>query len=85
MGSEVNYHVTLIFVVCVYLYHPTSGYIASGMQFKDVISWRERMHVLKVVVYGMRCNLPCHVLSDVDKREELVLKDIRRLMKTRDG
>ena len=70
MGSEVNYHVTLIFVVCVYLYHPTSGHIASGMQFNDVISWRERMHVLKVV-YGMRCNLPCHVLADVDKREEL--------------
>ena len=41
------------------------------------------MHVLKVV-YGMRCNLPFHVLADVDKREELVLKDIRRLMKTRD-
>ena len=84
MAREVNYHVTLIFVVCVYLYHPTSGHIASGMQFNDVISWRERMHVLKVV-YGMKCNLPCHVLADVHKREELVLKDIRRLIKTRDG
>ena len=84
MGSEVNYHVTLIFIVCVYLYHPTSSHIASGMQFNDVISWRERMHVLKVV-YGMRCNLPCHDLADVDIREELVLKNIRRLMKTRDG
>ena len=42
------------------------------------------MHVLKLV-YGMRCNLPCHVLADVDKREELVLKDIRRLIKTRNG
>ena len=83
MGSEVNYHVT-DFCLCVYLYHPTSGHIASGMQFNDVISWRERMHVLKVV-YGIRCNLPCHVLADVDKREELVLKGIRRLMKTRHG
>ena len=68
-----------------YLYHPTSGHIASGMQCNVMISYPgERMHVLKVV-YGMRCNLPCHVLADVDKREELVLKDIRRLMKTRDG
>ena len=83
MGSQVNYHLTLIFVVCVYLYHSISGHIASGMQFNDDISWRERMHVLKVV-YGMRCNL-CHVLAVVDKREELVLKDIRRLTKIRDG
>ena len=42
------------------------------------------MHVLKVV-YGMRCNHPCHDLADVDIKEELVLKNIRRLKKTRDG
>ena len=35
------------------MYHPTSVRNASGMQFDDIISWRDRTCVLKVI-YSMR-------------------------------
>ena len=80
--------------IYIYMYHPTSIHNSSEMQFNDVVSWKRRMCVLKVI-YGTRCACARALtifhgtfwlmLIVEDSKPGVGIKDIGRLMETING